>query len=549
MSRVVHKVRRLRGFNSAVTGARQFLAMRSAPSPAPFLLDVDLIAAALDATPDGVGVTDPDGYFIYVNQAHAAEFGYPDANGLIGRPWTILYDPDEARRVGDAAFPALARAGVWRGAAIARRADGSHFPQELALTQLPNSAIFCTSRDVSDRKALEAEARRLAEMRVRAEASSAAKSELLAQVSHEVRTPLNAVMGLASVLARGELNERQREIVTLIESASASMERLLGDLLDVSKVEAGKFLLSAAPFDLCATVEAAVQIARVSADEKGLACIPSYSAAAQGLFVGDEFRVRQLVLNLVANAVKFTHRGEVRIDVDARDARGACEVEIAVRDTGIGFPAEDADRLFHPYKRGANAIAGAYGGTGLGLTICKALCEAMGGHIEVHSAAGAGSAFTLRFPLPRTDAAAPDLHEKSEATEAALRILVAEDHPANRKVVELILESAGAELSFVGTGAEAVSARRAGDFHLILMDMLMPQMNGLDAVRAIRAYETATGASRTPIAILSAHAREDQRVLALEAGADHYITKPLTAASLIDGVDRAIKAGLRKGAG
>jgi PAS domain S-box-containing protein len=525
--------------------------MRPAPhtSPVSFLADLDLIAAAMDATPDGIGVTDADGYFAYVNQAHAEEFGYPDPNAMIGRPWTVLYDADEGQRVGEAAFPALARTGVWRGAAMARRSDGSHFPQELTLTQLPNGAIFCTSRDVSDRKALEAKTRRLAEMRARAEAASAAKSELLAQVSHEVRTPLNAVMGLASVLARGALTAQQREIVALIESASASMERLLGDLLDVSKVEAGKFLLSAAPFDLCATVEAAVQIARVSAEEKGLTCIADYTHAAQGMFIGDEFRVRQLVLNLLTNAVKFTEDGEVRVDVDVRQTKDGGEAEIAVRDTGIGFPFEDADRLFHPYERGANAIAGAYGGTGLGLTICKTLCEAMGGRIEVRPAPGVGSVFTLYLPLARTDAAPPEPQDRYEPAEAALRILVAEDHAANRKVVELILESAGAELDFVGTGTDAVSARRGGDYHLILMDMLMPEMNGLDAVRAIRAFETATGASRTPIAILSAHAREDQRVLALEAGADHYITKPLTAASLIEGVDRAIKAGLRKGVG
>jgi PAS domain S-box-containing protein len=525
--------------------------MRPAPQspPASFPFDLDLIAAAMDATPDGIGVTDADGFFLYVNPAKAAEFGYRDPSALIGQPWTALYDPLEGKRIGDAAFLALAQTGIWRGAAKAKRRDGRHFPQELALTQLPNGAIFCTSRDVSGRNALEAEARRLAEMRARAEAASAAKSELLAQVSHEVRTPLNAVMGLASVLARGELNEQQREIVALIESASAAMERLLGDLLDVSKIEAGKFLLGLAPFNLIATVEAALQIARVGADEKGLACRCEHGADAQGLFLGDEFRIRQLVLNLVVNAVKFTDKGEVRVTVDAHETSDGCAVVIAVHDTGIGFPAEDAERLFHAYERGANAIAGAYGGTGLGLTICKTLCEAMGGRIDVRSAPGQGSTFSLRLPLQRAEPAAPDLREKHEATEAALRILVAEDHPANCKVVELILESAGAELTFVGNGVDAVSARRGGEYHLILMDMLMPEMSGLDAVRAIRAYETATGASRTPIAILSAHAREDQRVLALQAGADHYITKPLTAASLIEGVDRAINSGLRKGGG
>lgn len=521
--------------------------MRSAPrlhSPSP-PFDLDLVAAALDATPDGIGITDANGRFVYVNQAHAAEFGYADSE-LIGQPWTLLYAPAEAERVGGAAFPVLAQTGWWRGAATAQRRDGSHFPQELALTQIANGAIFCTSRDVSDRRALEADARRLAEMRVRAEAASAAKSELLAQVSHEVRTPLNAVMGLASVLARGPLNAQQREIVALIESASTAMERLLTDLLDISKLEAGKLLLDAAPFDLCATIEATIKIARVNADQRGLVCLFDPSPTARGLFLGDEFRVRQVVLNLLSNAIKFTHHGEVRVSLDVYGGAGGCEAVIAVTDSGVGFDPKETERLFERFERGATAIAGAYDGAGLGLSICKTLSEAMGGQIEVRSQPGVGSTFTLRLPLPRAEVTPPVADVSPAASGARLRILVAEDHPTNRKVVELILEGTGAALDFVGNGTEAVSARRAGDYDLILMDMLMPEMNGLDAVRAIRAFETATGSNRTPIAMLSAHAREDQRGLALSAGADEYITKPLTAAVLLEGIERAIAAGLRK---
>ncbi|MDX2274811.1 MAG: ATP-binding protein [Hyphomonadaceae bacterium] len=524
--------------------------MRVAPLPASLASDLDLrlIAAALDATPDGIGVTDVEGCFVYVNRAHAEGFGYAP-NEMLGQPWTILYDPEEGRRIGAAAFPVIAEAGFWRGAATARRRDGSTFPQELVLTQLADGSIFCTSRDVSDRKALEAEARRLAEMRARAEAASAAKSELLAQVSHEVRTPLNAVMGLASVLSREPLNPQQREIVTLIESASAAMERLLGDLLDMSMVEAGKFLLGSAPFDLIGTASEALKIARVCAADHGVVCRLDHTEAARGLFLGDEFRIRQLVLNLVSNAVKFTPRGEVGVFLDAEESEEGCEILIEVRDNGIGLNANETPRLFRPFERGANAIAGAYGGAGLGLSICKALCEAMGGRIEVRSKPNEGATFALRLPMPRAEMFVQDAPERHEPNDAPLRILVAEDHPANRKVVELILQNIGTELTFVGTGVEAVSARRGAQFDLILMDMLMPEMSGLDALRAIRAYESATGSNRTPIAILSAHARENQRVQAFNAGADHYITKPLTAASLIEGVERAIVAGLRKGAG
>ncbi len=357
-------------------------------------------------------------------------------------------------------------------------------------------------------------------------------------------------MGLASVLGRGALDEHQREIVALIGASSQTIERLLRDILDIARIEAGKLTLELAPFDLRGAVYVAAELAQVQAVEKGIGCFVEFTASAQGSFLGDEFRIRQLLLNLAANAVKFTPHGEVRILVDVREAAdgGAAEVVFVVKDTGIGFPAEDAARLFQSFEQADALIARTYGGAGLGLAICKALTDAMGGAIHAQSEPGLGSSFTIVLPLARVRTPASLVAPQSLPASAPLRVLVAEDHPNNCRVIELILESANAEIVFASNGVEAVHARRGGEFHLILMDVLMPVMDGVTAVRAIRAFEAATGADRTPIAMLSANARDDQRMLALSAGADHFIAKPLTAAALLDGVAYAMEAGQRKAA-
>jgi signal transduction histidine kinase len=334
------------------------------------------------------------------------------------------------------------------------------------------------------------------------------------------------------VLARSPLDARQSEIVSLIEQSSQALDRLLADLLNLSRIETGRLDLIAAPFQLSGTIMAAARLAQVQAEEKGLAFRLDIDQSAKAVFVGDADRLRQVVLNLVANAVKFTSHGEVSVSVAARGGdETTAEIEIEVCDTGIGFDQRETERLFQRFEQADPQIARLYGGAGLGLSICKSLIDAMGGRIGARSTPGQGSTFTVTVRLPR-----------APAQGNRLRILAVDDNPANRRVLELILESAGADIVLASAGAEAVAAHAAGRFDLILMDMAMPGMDGAEATRAIRARERETGAARTPIAMLSADSSDAQRTRAASAGADHYIAKPLTAASLFEGAERTLAA-------
>ncbi len=502
------------------------------------------IASAMDTAHDGIGITDANGVFTYMNHAHVLQFGYDDPSELIGKSWSVLYDPAQAEQVAAAALPTIARDGAWSGEAIGRRRDGSVLFQEMTLSALPSGGTICATRDVSERKKLEAKSLRLAEMRARAETASAAKSAFLAQMSHEIRTPLNGIVGMTGALRDTTLSDEQREIVGLIESCGETLEHLVSDVLDLSRIEAGKIKFDAAPFDLTKAVEAALNIVAPSATEKNLRLKTHFEGGATGAFVGDAVRIKQLVVNLVSNAVKFTDAGLVRVSVSAPEelaigARG--DVVIEVTDTGIGFDARDAARLFRRFEQGDDCIARTYGGTGLGLTICQGLAEGMGGSIHCTSAIGAGSTFTVTLPLERARPLVGNPTMAATTPQRGLRVLVAEDHLTNRRVVEIILAAAGAELTFAANGFEAVEARRRGDFDLALMDMLMPVMSGLEAIAAIRALEGREGLPRIPIAVLSANVVERQRDLALRAGADLYLAKPITPAALLGGIEALLR--------
>ena len=340
-------------------------------------------------------------------------------------------------------------------------------------------------------------------------------------------------------------------MVELVQSSAKVLERLLSDILDQSKLEAGDFELQLAPFDLRETIEAAVELLRARADEKALSFRLAFDADAEGLFRGDAVRLRQIVSNLAANAIKFTEAGEVRIEVAARapDAPGdATELTITVADTGIGFDEASAQRLFARFVQADGSISRRFGGTGLGLAISKALAERMGGAISATSEPGVGSRFTVQLRLQRTQplddyrAARSVVPEAEAAAEddgailAGLRVLVAEDHPTNRRVIELILGPLGVSLTMAADGQEAVEAFVPGGFHLVLMDMQMPRLDGLAATREIRRREREAGAPATPIAMLTANAMDEHRRMAFEAGADHHIPKPFTPESLFAGV-------------
>jgi PAS domain S-box-containing protein len=387
----------------------------------------------------------------------------------------------------------------------------------------------------------------LAKARDAAEAANRAKSEFLANMSHEIRTPLNGVMGVAGALSRTALDNNQREMVGLIESSAQTLESLLSDVLDLARVESGRLVLASEPFDLRRCLADVGALFQPSAEAKSLDLMVLASPEIEGAFLGDAARLRQILSNLVANAVKFTPSGQVRIGATGLRTPQGIDARIWVEDTGIGFDAETKDRLFGRFEQADGSITRRYGGTGLGLAISRSLAERMGGSLDAVASPGQGATFTLSLPLARS--AEPAMH--APLADAAcetlcdqpspLRVLLAEDHPTNRRVVQLILESAGVALTCVEDGAQAVEAWGRGDFDLVLMDMQMPVMDGLTAIRRIRAEEASRGRPRTQVFALTANAMPEHADASRAAGADGHLTKPISADQLFRTVEDALR--------
>ncbi len=374
-----------------------------------------------------------------------------------------------------------------------------------------------------------------------AEAANKAKSEFLANMSHEIRTPLNGVMGIAGALARTSLTPPQAEMVQLIETSAQTLEALLTDILDLARIEAGRLEIRPEPFDLATSVNACAALFEASAQAKDLKLTVEIEPYARGSFEGDAPRIRQILTNLLGNAVKFTDQGEVKLLVAAQRDETTTHLTFTVADTGIGFDEETRQRLFGRFQQADGSITRQYGGTGLGLAISRSLAEAMGGDLSAHAVPRRGATFVLSLELPRRHGAVEmwGEHETAEAEETALdamRVLLAEDHPTNRRVIELILGAAGVDLIAVENGAEAVDEAARAHFDLILMDMQMPVMDGLTAIAAIRRREARLG-RRTPIYTLTANAMPEHAEASLRAGADGHVTKPITAERLLHVVE------------
>lgn len=386
---------------------------------------------------------------------------------------------------------------------------------------------------------------RVQERTAQLERANAEKSRFLANMSHELRTPLNGVIAISETLSRQQDTPKGKELAELIVSSGRLLERVLTDILDFSKIEAGEIRLARDEFAMSTLVSRIAELHRAAAEAKSLDFSWSVAPEADRRFAGDTVRLTQVLSNLLSNAVKFTEAGEVRLEVDA--AGGT--VGFTVADSGIGFDEEVRARLFRRFEQADDSIRRRFGGTGLGLAISRSLVELMGGSIEVASEPGRGSTFSVQVPLERVEGEAEEVDDNPfEAFDiAGARVLLAEDHPTNQKVVQLVLDSVGIDPVIVENGAEALEALHAARFDVVLMDMQMPELDGLSATTQLRAWERELGLPRTPVIMLTANALDEHIKASFEAGADQHLSKPIRADALIEAIIQAMAESEARG--
>lgn len=417
--------------------------------------------------------------------------------------------------------------------------DGEGTPLGTLCVMAPDPRSDPTPADMSRLTALAAlaaDALTTQRARERAEATAEARAGLLADVSHEMRTPLNAIVGFTRLLSRGPLDGEASRAVERIEEAGRGLLTIVEDALDLSRFESGLVRLDLRSFSPARLVEDAAAMVRADAEGKGLRLVVDLGESSGGLLVGDPDRLRQVILNLLSNAVKFTASGTVRVALNVgRSVGGAVPLTVSVEDSGVGIAADGISRLFRRFAQADGSVAERFGGNGLGLAISKSLIEAMGGSITVESAPGVGSRFAVSLILRRALGSRPSgVQRRRRAAPRddlrGLAILVAEDAPMNQKLVLEMLEPLGAAVDVVGDGAAAVAALERRDYSLVLMDMEMPVLGGLDATRRIRAL--GGPAAAVPIVALTANVFPEQLESCREAGMDDHLTKPFGADEL-----------------
>jgi PAS domain S-box-containing protein len=402
---------------------------------------------------------------------------------------------------------------------------------------------FGVVQDITSRKQIESKAM---EAEQRALVAGAAKADFLSNMSHEIRTPLNGVLAVSEVLSRTSLDDRQSEMVKLITTSGRTLLRVMDDLVEFSRLEGDQIEFDVRPFELEDTIRQACEVARTRAEAKGLKFDSFISATVDGVYRGDPVRINQVMGNLLNNAVKFTDAGSISVSASCEEsAAGMAMLTISVTDTGVGFAPALAERIFERFEQADLSTSRKYGGLGLGLSIVKRLVEMMKGTISATSKEGEGSTFTVVVPISRDRIAALGALSAiavedfdAETRIENLRLLVAEDNPMNRRVVELLLAGSGMEIIFAENGKEAVSKFAERKYDLVLMDLQMPIMGGLAATKAIREWERANSKTPTPIIAVSANATSDHVLEAKEAGADDHVAKPIVRETLFEAIAR-----------
>jgi signal transduction histidine kinase/ActR/RegA family two-component response regulator len=478
----------------------------------------------------------------------------------------VIARRDRSPALNVAALPALAAPFVT--ALLFPAAILAQFVFLLLSALMAGLAGFCLLRDLSEESPSRAQAARrapargaatpapapaadgeltlesLLEAKAQAEAASQAKSAFLATMSHEIRTPLNGVLGMTQALAADPtLNPGHRARLQTIRQSGEALLAILNDILDLSKIEAGKLELESIEFDIEEIARNTHASFKPLAAEKRLDFKLQINPDARGVYLGDPTRVRQVLFNLISNALKFTEQGEIGVLIE-RLADG--DLRLSVSDTGVGIDPAHLDRIFGQFEQADATSTRRFGGTGLGLAICRDLCGLMGGAITAESEPGRGSRFVITLPLPRASARSgapapePAAERLEEAETGGLRVLAAEDNPTNQMVLKALLAQVGVEPVVVENGALAVETWRTSHFDLILMDIQMPVMDGMEAAKAIRQEEAELGRARTPIIALTANAMAHQVAEYSAAGMDAHVPKPIEVRVLFPTIEKLL---------
>jgi PAS domain S-box-containing protein len=485
----------------------------------------------IESNIDALMTTDPSGIITDVNKQMEALTG-STRDELIGAPFKDCFtDP---RRAEAGIKRVLSEKSVTDYELTARARDGTQTVVSYNATTFYDrnrtlQGVFAAARDVTERKRVEAE---LQQAKAAAESASRTKSDFLASMSHEIRTPMNAIMGIADLLAKTSLSPEQDKYVQIFRRSGDNLLNLINDILDLSKVEASQLDLERTDFSLSDHLEKVIEMVAPRAHEKGLTLVCEIAPCVSNDLIGDPTRLRQVLLNLLGNAIKFTQAGRVSLKVESDQDRSVpTALRFTVSDTGIGIANEKLGRVFERFTQADSSTTRRFGGSGLGLTISRRLVELMGGRIWVTSKVDEGSVFAFAVPFEVSAAAnrpvSTPVGAHPEAPLRPLRILMAEDSPDNCTIALAYLDDTPYRVDIAETGVIACEMFKAGHYDLVLMDRQMPAMDGLTATRTIRAWETANDRAPTPIIALTASALKGDRETCLAAGCTAYLTKPI----------------------